>query len=108
MQHVLNFLSCVTIIFCTNLQISNLSTFICLLYSLEVIPGDSYQVQKMGDDQSGFYNKVVFNNTTNDKQEAEEEEKKTTDGKSKSSQEGGAQQLLSKKERQKLKRKAKK
>ena len=64
----------------------------------------------MGDDQSGFYNKVVFNNTTNNENEAtDEKKKKKTDGKkSMSSEEGGAQQLLSKKERQKLKRKAKK
>jgi len=65
----------------------------------------------MGDDQSGFYNKVVFNNTTNNENEAtdEKKKKKKTDGKkSMSSEEGEAQQLVSKKERQKLKRKAKK
>ena len=35
-------------------------------YSLEVIPGDAYKVEKSGDDKSGFVTKVVFTKSKKD------------------------------------------
>ena len=40
-------------------------------YSLEVIPGDAYKVEKSGDDKSGFVTKVVFTNSKNGINESE-------------------------------------
>lgn len=38
-----------------------------MFLSLEVIPGDAYQVQKTGDETSGFVTKVVFNESADSK-----------------------------------------
>ena len=74
------------------------------IYSLEVIPADSYQVQKVGDDTTGFVTKVVVKNEQEQK-DSQTPNASTKDSKKPSSDEEGK---LSKKERQKLKRKAKK
>lgn len=74
------------------------------IYSLEVIPADSYQVQKVGDDTTGFVTKVVVKNEHAQK-DSQTPNASTKDSKKPSSDEEGK---LSKKERQKLKRKAKK
>eukprot|EP00984_Skeletonema_dohrnii_P033816 scaffold31647_cov89-Skeletonema_dohrnii-CCMP3373.AAC.1 len=75
-----------------------------MFLSLEVIPADSYQVQKVGDDTTGFVTKVVVKNEQEQK-DSQTPNASTKDSKKPSSDEEGK---LSKKERQKLKRKAKK
>ena len=69
-----------------------------------MIPADSYQVQKVGDDTTGFVTKVVVKNEQEQK-DSQTPNASTKDSKKPSSVEEGK---LSKKERQKLKRKAKK
>jgi len=75
-----------------------------MFLSLEVIPADSYQVQKVGDDTTGFVTKVVVKNEQEQK-DSQTPNASVKDSKKPSSDEEGK---LSKKERQKLKRKAKK
>lgn len=74
--------------------------------SLEVIPGDSYQVQKVGDDQTGFVTKVVL--TKNEKEQNDSQKPKPSNKEESKPSSSAEEGKLSKKERQKLKRKAKK
>jgi len=75
-----------------------------MFLSLEVIPADSYQVQKVGNDKTGFVTKVIV--TSNE----QEKDSQTPDASTKESKKPSSDEeaKLSKKERQKLKRKAKK
>jgi ATP-dependent RNA helicase DDX24/MAK5 len=77
------------------------------IFSLEVIPGDSYQVQKVGDDQTGFVTKVVLTKNEQEHKHPPKPKPSNTKEESKSSS-SSEEKKLSKKERQKLKRKAKK
>ena len=78
-------------------------------YSLEVIPGDSYQVKKVGDDQTGFVTKVVFaKNEQDDQKDSQKPKAPSNTEASKPSSNDDEGMKLPKKERQKLKRKAKK
>jgi len=80
---------------------------VCYIFSLEVIPGDSYQVQKVGDDQTGFVTKVVL--TKNEQEQKHPPKPKPSNTKEESKSSSSSEEgKLSKKERQKLKRKAKK
>ena len=81
------------------------SSCLTFCYSLEVIPADSYQVQKVGNEKTGFVTKVVINNNEQAK-DSQASNSSTKESKKPSNDEEGAK--LSKKERQKLKRKAKK
>lgn len=78
------------------------------LHSLEVIPGDAYQVEKSGDLQTGFVTKVVFTKKESEQEKKNKERKSKTSNSGKPiSKEREGEAALSKKERQKLKRKAK-
>lgn len=80
---------------------------VCYIFSLEVIPGDSYQVQKVGDDQTGFVTKVVL--TKNEQEHKHPPKPKPSNTKEESKSSSSSEEgKISKKERQKLKRKAKK
>lgn len=80
---------------------------VCYIFSLEVIPGDSYQVQKVGDDQTGFVTKVVL--TKNEQEQKHPPKPKPSNTKEESKSSSSSEEgKISKKERQKLKRKAKK
>lgn len=78
---------------------------ISTIHSLEVIPADSYQVEKVGDDKTGFVTKVVVTNKEQDQKDSQTQTASTKGSEKPSSNE---EAKFSKKERQKLKRKAKK
>eukprot|EP00804_Cyclotella_cryptica_P004014 CCRYP_013914-RB/>CCRYP_013914-RB protein AED:0.12 eAED:0.12 QI:83/0.83/0.85/1/0.83/0.71/7/958/1037 len=95
-----------------------------MLYSLEVISGDSYRVEKSGDETTGFITKVVYNDpkdktasattSANEKQGQPQKEKPPTKQKQVSSSSKAANSTensmpttkLNKRQRQQLKRKA--
>lgn len=88
-------------------------------FSLEVIPGDAYRVERTGDDNTGFINRVVFTDQSRQESSAEkgqesikdEHRKPTGKGEQNSTEAGKPDDPfhgLSRRERVKLKRKLKK
>lgn len=69
-----------------------------------MIPADSYQVQKVGNEKTGFVTKVVINNN----EQGEDSQASNSSTKESKKPSNNDEAKLSKKERQKLKRKAKK
>jgi len=110
-------------------MICSLPTFTFLflipnIFSLDVIPGDAYKVEKSGDENSGFVTKVVFTDKNEDKDEkidgdtkksAKKDKKKKVkeaiNGKPAAAKDSFESKeetpTLTKKERQKIKRKRK-
>ena len=69
-----------------------------------MIPADSYQVQKVGNEKTGFVTKVVVNSN----EQVKDSQMQNASTKESKKPSGDGEAKLSKKERQKLKRKAKK